>query len=148
MAGSPAPAESKTPIPAKKISLTEHSYAKHPGNQFQTRVSEIKLKTEQRNCANKAGAISKHLATWQQMISNQWILKTVSGVSTEIEDRKDVHLGQLRQNQNNLSDIKKILFRNEIKRPSELGVVKEVKNQYPGYISSILLRDKKIINTG
>ena len=148
MAGSPAPAESKPPIPAKKISSTEHSHAKHPGNQFQTRVSEIKLKTEQRNCANKAGAISKHLPTWQQIISDQWILKTVSGVSTEIEDRKDVRLRQLRQDQNNLSDIEKILFRKEIKRSSELGVVKEVKNQYPGYISSVFLRDKKIINTG
>ena len=26
---------------------------------------KIKLNTEQRNCTKKAGAISKHLATWQ-----------------------------------------------------------------------------------
>ena len=53
-----APVESKPPIPAKKISLTEHSYAKHPR-------SKIKLNTEQRNYTKKIGAVSKHLATWQ-----------------------------------------------------------------------------------
>ena len=36
-----------------------------------------------------------------------------------------------------------MLFRKEIKRLSELGVIKEVKNQDPGCISSIFLRDKK-----
>ena len=36
-----------------------------------------------------------------------------------------------------------MLFRKEIKRLSELEVIKEVKNQDPGYISSIFLRDKK-----
>ena len=124
-------------IPAKKISLIKHSYVKHQANQSQSRVSEIKLKIEQRNCANKAGVISKHLATWQHITSDQWILKTVSGESIEIEDLKDVPLGQSRQNQNNLSDTEKILFR------------KEVRNQDPGYISPIFLREKKkIINTG
>ena len=36
-----------------------------------------------------------------------------------------------------------MLFRKEIKRFSELGVIKEVKNQDPGYMSSVFLRDKK-----
>ena len=36
-----------------------------------------------------------------------------------------------------------MLFRKEIKRFSKLGIKKEVKNQGPGYISSIFLTDKK-----
>ena len=99
-------------------------------NSKQTRVREIKLKTEQRNCANKAGAISKHVATWQQIISDQWILKTVLGVSIEIEDSKGVHL-------------EKILFRKEFKRPSELGVAKEVKSVSRIYIINFLEGQKK-----
>ena len=35
-----------------------------------------------------------------------------------------------------------MLFRKEIKGLSELGVLKEVKNQDPGYITSIFSRDK------
>ena len=116
------------PIPIKKISLTEHPYAKHPGNHSQTRVSEIKLKIEKRNCANKIDAISKHLATCQQITSHQWSLKTVSGASIEIEGLKYVPLVQSRQNQNNLSDIEKMLFRKKIERLSGLEVIKEVKN--------------------
>ena len=34
----------------------KHLYGKHPGNQSQTWVSQIKLKLGQRNCANKAGS--------------------------------------------------------------------------------------------
>ena len=137
-----APAELEPPIQAKKISLIEHSYAKHPGNQSETRISEIKLKTEQRNCAKKADVISKHLGIWPQITSDQWILKTALGANIEIADLKEVNLGQSRQNQNNLSDIEKMLFGKEIKRLSELGVIKEVKNQDAGYISSIFLKDK------
>ena len=47
--------------------------------------------------------MSKHLATWQQITSDQLILKTVLRASIEIEDLKDVPLEQSRQNQNNLS---------------------------------------------
>ena len=66
-----APVELEPPIQAKKISLIEHSYTKHPGNQSETRISEIKLKTERRNCANKADVISKHLGRLPQITSDQ-----------------------------------------------------------------------------
>ena len=36
-----------------------------------------------------------------------------------------------------------MVFRKEIKRLSELEVIKEVKNQDPGHISSIFFGDKK-----
>ena len=35
-----------------------------------------------------------------------------------------------------------MLFRKEIKRLSDLGVIQEVKNQDPSYVSSMFLRDK------
>ena len=37
----------------------------------------------------------------------------------------------------------RILFGKEIKSNSDLGVIKEVKNQDAGYVSAIFLRDEK-----
>ena len=106
----------------------------------------MKPTTNQRNLKNKAGAISNHIATWKQITSDQWILKRILGTTTEAENLKDVPLGESKHYKNNLTDIERTLFRKETKRFSDLGVIQQVRNQNPGYVSSIFLETKRMTN--
>ena len=130
------------PTKAAKVSIQqEHCYAKPLAPDFQTQVSELVHKIKFLNEKSKAGGISEHINNWKGLTSDKWILKTIRGAHIEIEDLDSVTLSGL-SGETLLSPIEKTLFRIEIKRLLEKGVLQSVKETEKGYVSFIFLREK------
>ena len=79
-----------------------------------------------------------------QCTHDKWVLDTVLGAKIELEDISDlpIHVNS-KQPRNNMSDFEKCLFRKEIARLRDRGVIKPIKNLEGGFISSVFLREKK-----
>ena len=84
------------------------------------------------------------MESWREITSDKWILQTVSkGASIELEDLASIPLSTAHKTERLYSDSEKMLFRKEICRLLQKGVIKQVKNLEKGYVSSIFLREKK-----
>ena len=84
------------------------------------------------------------MGSWRETTSDKWILQTVSkGSSTDLEDLASIPLCTAHKTERLYSDSEKMLFRKEICRHLQKGVIKQVKKLEEGYVSSIFLREKK-----
>ena len=74
----------------------------------------------------------------------QTVLQTVSkGASIELEDLASITLNTAHKTERLYSDSEKMLFRKEICRLLQKGIIKQVKILEKGYVSSTFLREKK-----
>ena len=81
------------------------------------------------------------MESWREITSDKWILQTVSkGASIELEDLASTSLYAAQKTERLYSDSEKMLFRKEICRLLQKGIIKQVKILEKGYVSSIFLR--------
>ena len=82
------------------------------------------------------------VSVWK--VGDKWILQTVSKeASIELEDLASILLRTAHKTERLYSDSEKMLFRKEIYRLLQKGVIKQVEHLEKGYVSSIFLREKK-----
>ena len=137
-------------IPLQKqprLSSLRHCYTKDQEGEevdFRKQVKIISENLKTTKVSFTAGSISKYMESWREITSDKWILQTVSkGASIELEDLASIPLSTAHKTERLYSDSEKMLFRKEICRLLQKGVIKQVKNLEKGYVSSIFLREKK-----
>ena len=82
--------------------------------------------------------------SWREITSDKLILQTVSKeASIELEDFASIPLCTAHKTERLYLDSEKILFRKEICRLLQKGILKQVENLEKGYVSCIFLREKK-----
>ena len=103
-------------------------------------IDELKVS----NLHFQANQIKDHLGAWKIVTSEKWVLDTVLGAKIELEDISDlpIHVNS-KQSRKNMSDIEKCLFRKEIARLRDRGVIRPIKNLEGGFMPSVFVREKK-----
>ena len=84
------------------------------------------------------------MENWKEIISDKWILRTVSrGTFIELEDLASIPLNAAHKFKRPYLDFEKMLFRKEICRLLQKGLMKQVTILEKVYVCSIFLREKK-----
>ena len=110
-------------------------------NLTDSEVSKIKDSLIESNETFQARQIKNFVDEWQNITSDRWIIDTVLGAKIEFEDASNLPIS-LQKHDKQLSSIEKLLFRKEIARLRNRGVVKPIKESGDAFISSIFLREK------
>ena len=122
--------------------IQEHSYAKSNVD-FQVEVRNLKKFLENCNELFQAGSIANKADEWHQITSDKWVLQTVEGAKTEIEDVSALAFNSKNKYEKIWSKTEKINFRREINTLMSRGVIKPISDSENGFVSSIFLREKK-----
>ena len=84
------------------------------------------------------------MENWKEIISDKWILRIVSrGAFIELEDFASIPLNAAHKFERPYLDFEKVLFRKEICRLLQKGLIKQVKILEKVYVCSIFPREKK-----
>lgn len=70
-------------------------------------------------------------------------MNSVNGIKIEINDLANIPLSNKKNQEKKMSDIERTLFRKEIMRLHEKGVIQPISDTDQGFVSSIFLRQKK-----
>ena len=116
--------------------------ADRPANLTDNEVSKIKDSFIESNKTFQAGQIKNFVDEWENITSDRWIIDTVLGAKIEFEDISNLPISMQKHNKQ-LSSIEEVLFRKEIARLRNRGVIKPIKESEAAFISSIFLREKK-----
>ena len=88
-------------------------------------VSKIKDSLIESSKTFQAGQIKNFVDEWHNISSDRWIIDTVLGAKIEFEDISNLLICMQKHNKQ-LSSIEKVLFRKEIARLRNRGVIKPI----------------------